>query len=98
MVDQGEYLKRLSLYTRLLAERAGNLRVEAIMTPRRPFQWRLYDVESPTIVEIIAPDYPRISTIHRLSKDDQRVFLQSFLEVSSRKLRHRLSRPEDEPS
>jgi hypothetical protein len=84
MTDQNEYENKMAYFTALiralLTEKPRNYKAEPVSVSGHLYEWRIYDVESPALVQILAPQHLLLTTAYNQTVEQQRAFLSPLLD------------------
>ena len=84
MSDQDEYEKKIAYFTALiralLTEKPYGYKAEPVSVSGHLYQWRIYNAESPALVQILAPQHLHLIAIYDDTVEQQRAFLRPLLD------------------
>jgi hypothetical protein len=84
MPDQGEYEKKVAYFTALiralLTEKPCSYKADPVSVSGHLYQWRIYDTESPALVQILGPQHLQLTTVYDQTVEEQRAFLNPLLD------------------
>jgi hypothetical protein len=84
MSDQDEQENKTAYFTALiralLTEKPHGYRADPIPVAGHLYQWRIYDADSPALVQILAPQHSDLIATYDETVEQQRAFLSPFID------------------
>lgn len=84
MSDQDEQENKTAYFTALiralLTEKPHGYKADPIPVPGHLYQWRIYDAESPALVQILAPQHSDLTATYDETVEQQRAFLSPLID------------------
>jgi hypothetical protein len=85
-----------ALIRALLTEKPQAYKADPVSVPGHLYQWRIYDAESPALVQILAPQHSDLIGTYDETVDRQRAFLSPLIDDAINALKGMKRKPKEE--